>query len=84
MFDRDVVLLDYTTHKEWPKDVETIVLQILEDYSPSQDTIWPMSLFIDEIDDDVWVDDVPVNSPVYKWLTENNVDYRRAYLHVWW
>ena len=86
MFERDVVILDYTTQDEWPEDVRNEIEKGLESVEYNQDTMLPIGYMIDEEDDTLGWDDegIPHNSPVYKWLVENNVDFKKAYLHVWW
>jgi hypothetical protein len=86
MFERDVVILDHTTRDKWPADVRLEVERAIELLEVGQDSYIPASYIPDEGNDDLGWDDegIPHNSPFYKWLVENNVDFNKCYIHIWW
>lgn len=88
MFERDVVILDYQSNLSWPEAVQKEVEDAREryDYAYGQGTFHAITSIFDEDNDDLeWNEEgVPLESPLYKWLLENNVDYKKCYLHFWW
>ena len=88
MFERDVVILDYQSNRDWPEAVRQEVKDAIEryDYAYGNETYHSIDSIFDEEDEALgWTEEgVPLESPLYKWLLENNVDYRKCYLHFWW